>query len=137
MYSLEHLEEIDKIASSMSDKLNAKIVSIHPMNDQTQNSDLFLFDTTVYDFLYLIKNAKMVITNSFHGLSLSFIFRKKVICVLHSLLSSRQTELINRSGFKYETMNENVYFIDSDQDSELFSSYVNESRKAFDMITSL
>lgn len=39
---------------------------------------------SVEDWLYLIKNAELVLTDSFHGVCFSVIFNKKFLCVINS-----------------------------------------------------
>lgn len=43
--------------------------------------NLNLYDIGPREFLFLIRNASYVITNSFHGLSFSIIFQKRVFCL--------------------------------------------------------
>lgn len=48
-----------------------------------------IYDCGPKEFLTYIKNACIVITNSFHGTALSMIFEKKYICVAHSTRNVR------------------------------------------------
>ena len=47
------------------------------------------------EFLRYIRDAKMVITNSFHGTAFSLIFEKKFICVAHSTRNTRLDNILN------------------------------------------
>lgn len=127
VYSLEHSDDIDNIINMVKNDMNIKVIGIHPYNCKTQRCDQFISDTSPIDFLYLLKNSTAIITNSFHGLAFSFIFRKKVYNVIHHKFGSRQIELIKKSGFQYETINENSVYLDTDQITEIFNDYIEYS----------
>lgn len=134
VYSLEHSQKLDEMIRKVKRETGKKVIALHPMNDNLQMCDEFVKDASVYDFLKLIKNADYVLTNSFHGLAFSYIFRKKVYCVHHSSLSSRQSELMEQSGFVFENCEENVYFIDTCQVSESMQSFVENSQKSLEFM---
>lgn len=115
VYSLEKNDEIDAIAARIKQETGLPIISIHPANDMTQKADRFIKDTGPCDFLYLIRHSSVVITNSFHGLAFSIMFKKKVYSVMHSAgLSSRQLQL--KELFKDYIIEEQSYFyIDHNQ----------------------
>lgn len=129
IYSLEYSVELEQIIEKLRDETKLKVYGIHPMNARVQSCDEFVENASVYEFLSLIKNAEYVLTNSFHGLAFSYIFRKKVYCVHHSSLSSRQIELIERSGFIYENRAENICFIDSAQKTKEMDFFVEKSKE--------
>lgn len=129
VYSLEHSDSIDNISNHLKEETGYPIVSLHPMNNQAQNRDIFLYDTDPYDFLYLIEHCSYIVTNSFHGLAFAYIFRKKVYCVDHSSLSSRQTELIRNSDFIFNKTSDNATVIDCDQNAASLNEYINTSIK--------
>lgn len=132
VYSLEKSKDIDEISNIIANKYGYKIVSSHPGNDKTQKCDEFVQDTDICDFLCLIKNAKIVVTNSFHGLAFSYIFRKEVYCVTHTKLGSRQTDLINTSGVKYEYDNHGQYHISNYENDEKMKEYIKKSKILLD-----
>ena len=129
VYSLEHSAQLDEMTQKVKKETGRKVIALHPMNDRLQSCDEFAEDASVYDFLALIKNAACVLTNSFHGLAFSYIFRKKVYCVHHSSLSSRQSELIEKSGFVCENCEKNVYYMDTDQTTKAMERFVDDSQK--------
>lgn len=127
VYSLEKSKDIDDFAQKLKSETGYQVVSLHPMNGQTQQCDLFINDTDPYDFLYLIEQCAVMVTNSFHGLAFSYIFKKKVYCVSHSALSSRQSDFVKESGFRYEKINDNTMFIDCEQNCALLEKYIERS----------
>lgn len=124
VYSLEYSKQLDELIENVRKETGKKVIALHPMNDCIQYCDEFAKDASVYDFLALIKNADYVLTNSFHGLVFSYIFRKKVYCVHHSSLSSRQSELIERSGFHKRNIGDGIYYIDGTQKTKALEDFV-------------
>ena len=127
VYSLEKSKAIDDIVQKLKSETGCQVMSLHPMNRQTQQCDLFINDTDPYDFLYLIEHCSVMVTNSFHGLAFSYIFRRKVYCVSHSALSSRQSDFVKKSGFIYKKVNDNTILIDCNQACNLLDKYIDQS----------
>lgn len=127
VYSLEQSKDIDDLVQKIKNEIGCSVVSLHPMNGQTQQCDLFIKNTDPYDFLYLIEHCTAVVSNSFHGLAFSYIFKKKVYCVNHSALSSRQSDFVKKSGFTFEKVNDNTMLIDCNQKSDLLEKYIEQS----------
>ena len=134
VYSLEYSKQLDELIEKVKKETGKKVIALHPMNDNIQLCDEFAKDASVYDFLALIKHADYVLTNSFHGLAFSYIFRKKVYCVHHSSLSSRQSELMGKSGFAYENYAENVYYMNTDQETSQMKQFIDESQKCLEFM---
>lgn len=129
VYALEYSEKIDRIAKQLKNKTGCKVVAIHPMNDKLQECDEFIKNAGVCEFVALVKNAEYVLTNSFHGLAFSYIFRKKVYCFHHSSLSSRQAELIAKSEFATEQIEDGICYIDGAQRSDALDKFVSDSEE--------
>ena len=129
VYALEYSKKIDRMANLLKQKTGCKVVAIHPMNDKLQECDEFIKDAGVCEFVALVKNAEYVLTNSFHGLAFSYIFRKKVYCFHHSSLSSRQAELIKKSEFVTEQTEDGICYIDAAQRTDALDQFVSDSEK--------
>ena len=67
-------------ANKVAQKLNCKIISIQHMDEFVKSdlkfSDLAVYDVGPGDFINLIANSKLVITDSFHGTMFSIYYRK-------------------------------------------------------------
>lgn len=135
VYSLEKSDPIDFHSQKIKAEIGLPVVSLHPMNGRTQDCDMFISDTDPYDFLWLIEHCTYMITNSFHGLAFSYIFKKKVYCVGHSSLSSRQTELMRKSDFIFNKTSDNVTIVDCNQSSLSFQEYIDNSLKILTNVT--
>ena len=129
IYALEYSEKIDRMAKELKNKTGCKVVEIHPMNDKLQECDEFIRNAGVCEFVALVKNAEYVLTNSFHGLAFSYIFRKNVYCFHHSSLSSRQAELIEKSKFVTEQTEEGICYIDGAQRTKALDKFVSDSEE--------
>lgn len=129
VYSLEHSEKIDHMLEKLKKETGYQVVEIHPMNAKLQNCDKFVENAGVCEFVSLIQNAEYVLTNSFHGLAFSYIFRKKVYCFHHSSLSSRQAELIAKSEFQTKQLAEDICYIDGAQRTEALDQFVAASEE--------
>ena len=129
VYSLEYSETLENLIDKVKEETGYRVLAIHPMNACFQKCDEIIEDASVYDFLALIKNAEIVLTNSFHGLAFSYIFRKKVYCVHHSALSSRQSELIEKSEFQCHVIADNICLIDGMQKTDALDQFIENSEE--------
>lgn len=101
VFSLQRNKQIDSIINKLSKSSKIYYYSKLPVCKKNVKR---VFDLSPNEFLEMIYNAEMVITNSFHCLAFSIIFNKKNIAVLHSDKSSRQTDLLELLG-----MNDRIY----------------------------
>ena len=60
--------------------------------------DINIYDIGPCEFIYLLRRAKYVVTNSFHGLAFSFIFGKDVISLESKERNMRLENLIQLFG---------------------------------------
>lgn len=65
-----------------------------------------LFDVDPGQFIWLIDNAESVISSSFHGVSFSIIFNKKLAAVINPALPSRITNLLDMLGVQNSSITE-------------------------------
>ena len=96
------------------------------------------------EFLWLIENAKIVITSSFHGLMFSLIFRKPfiVVCPENCEKDSRLTDVLrtlnleNRSLSANSDVNDIEFYFSSpysEQTESLLADYIEESKRFLHM----
>lgn len=75
-YNLESSDVIFKLAHDVSKKRGLKVIYMTAMSQPTIKKDVY--DTAgVYEFLSLVKNARYVLTSSFHGVVFSIINHKQ------------------------------------------------------------
>lgn len=89
-------------------KQNNNIQVIHLGAKPISAADQNILNIGPSDWVTFIKNAKYVITNSFHGTAFSINFEKNFIFVPHviSNLNARQTTLLNNVGLIDRMLNE-------------------------------
>lgn len=96
-YDVELNEEAKRIALALSRRYNLKLVHFN-------NSIRMIFEGKYMqnagpvDFLWLIKNAEIIVTSSFHATLFSVMFNKTLISVPHPFTGSRVRSLL--SDFK-------------------------------------
>jgi len=92
-YSLEENNELAEKCCAISRATGVPIISIHPFARCFIKESQQLYSTGPLEFLWLIENAEYVCTNSFHAVSFSSIFEKKLIYQSHSSLGARVASL--------------------------------------------
>ncbi|MBU3093650.1 polysaccharide pyruvyl transferase family protein [Clostridium sp. CF011] len=90
-----------KKAKIEAKRLNLKIVSIHPLTTKRYGADYNLCDVGSEEFLWLIDNAALVCTNSFHATSFSLIFEKGLIVNHRKGKFSRTKALLELFNMEY------------------------------------
>lgn len=79
VYALHHIQEIYDYAFKLAKKLNVKVYVISvEIKEIFRGNDKFFWNPEVTTYLSLFKNAKGVVSNSFHGVSFGLIFNKPV-----------------------------------------------------------
>ena len=97
-YSLQNNDELIQKTNRLAQDNNLPIISIHPTAQKQRIKAKQLYDVNPGDFVYLIKNASFVCTNSFHAVAFSTIFRKKTIHVSHTKSRGRVDNLLDILG---------------------------------------
>ncbi|WP_347995751.1 polysaccharide pyruvyl transferase family protein [uncultured Eubacterium sp.] len=100
VYILEHTSSVIDIVEKMSKKMNLPIVFFGKTNRYNSNG-INVYDASPGQFLYVIRNAKLVITNSFHGTVFSLLFHRSFICIPHSTRGTRMVDLLTRLNLEH------------------------------------
>lgn len=93
IYALGPDERLTKIANKIAQEKNAKILEL---NDERKEEYFCeqISDAGPDEFLTLIKNAKAIITNSFHGTIFSIIFQKEFYTITRLNRNSRMENIL-------------------------------------------
>lgn len=97
-YSVDQSNISLKIASEFAKKLNIPIISIYSSKSSIRLKTYGIKlsrKSSPSDFLSLIKNAKYVLTDSFHGTAFSVIFRKNFFSICHKNEKIRDSRINN------------------------------------------
>lgn len=133
VYTTEMSQKIIDFAKKLSKYNNLKIVSLNRVNEKEWE----YFEASPGEFLTLIKNAKYVITNSFHGTCFSIIYEKDFIVIPHTTRGVRITELLDKSNLSDRIIKSNIdaslkiiyHKIDYKIVNESLKSHINFSKK--------
>lgn len=127
-YSLKPNECLDKTAKHLSTAMKLPIIIVHPTLRKITSVGYPAFDVGPEQFIWLIKNAELVVSNSFHAFSFAYIFRKKIYFDYTKEGSNRIVNLINT--FDLTVVHEGVAnCIDMNQRNDaLFQKCLNRSK---------
>jgi len=85
-------------AKQLSEKLGIKVIDV---SGDPKMANKKIEDNRICgpdEFLWYVKNASYVLTNSFHGTAFSVIFRKQFMAIPHTLTGYRVRELLDKLG---------------------------------------
>lgn len=97
--------ECIKIAKNIAKKENLKIVNISKKT-LFGTREINKFDANPFDFIELLRDAKYIVTSSFHATVFSILFEKKFFVVPPQGVSSRITDLLNKIGLIDRCLND-------------------------------
>lgn len=126
-YVLGEEKEYVQLLNRVQENRSIKTIVIHPIKNNVSYGDIFLNNIGPQDFLNLIYNADIVITDSFHCFSFSIIFRK--IVILGNCIGNRLQNIINIANLKQKENNVMKYYQSSDDNLDNLKTYINNSRR--------
>ena len=98
-YHVAEYPEYVKIINELSKKTGLKVITFEKRKKNSYNNILrCAYSDGPEEFVRLIKNAKYVVTTSFHATVFSIIFHKKLFVVPHNTTGSRMLDLLNKLG---------------------------------------
>ncbi|MGG5317324.1 polysaccharide pyruvyl transferase family protein [Enterococcus sp. AZ072] len=126
-YALEYNADLDRKAIELSQQEKAKIVIVHSTCERISKiSDGIRMDNIgPEEFLYLMRNAAYVITDSFHATAFGLIFSKNIINISSETRSMRAKNLLLNVGLE-NCINENEIIV---QGNENIGKKITDMRK--------
>ena len=97
LYSRRDNPRMQEFAESMAKKNGWKIVEIS-LNAKNEDRHIMRYDAGVEEFLGLVKNAEMVITNSFHGMIFAVQFKRPFFIFSRNLCDTKIAEVLELFG---------------------------------------
>ena len=95
-FTLEDSSAITDAVNELARQYNCEIVATGTKKPYKAKKVTYLRHSSgPSDFLNIIKNARSVVTNSYHGCAFSLIFHKDFYCVPHSTRGVRMIDLMN------------------------------------------
>ena len=112
-YFVVENEMVSRCAKKAAELLGCELVELHYKKTPQINGENMIFDAGPSEFLTYIRDAKMVVTNSFHGTVFSILFQKKFYSVYKE--NGRIENLLGFLGLeKRHIQNENEIVIDAE-----------------------
>lgn len=105
LYSRRKNEEMMDFAERKAKEQNLRIVEIS-LNAQNADKHIMRYDAGIEEFLGLVKNASMVVTNSFHGMIFAVQFRRPFYIFSRKLCDTKITEVLNLFGIEDRKLND-------------------------------
>lgn len=111
IYDFENNPAIETFAKKISGETGYPIVSIKDDSDQFYADKIFR-NASPWDFLGLIKNSEIFISNSFHGAAFSIIFNKEFYTFkrMYHQVNSRMIDLFSSLGIENRLVGEETQF---------------------------
>lgn len=97
LYSRRYNSEMEKFADELSKNLNMKVIEISLRAINADKHTMF-YQAGVEEFLSLVKNAKFVVTNSYHGAIFSIQYRRSFAVFLREQSDTKTKELLKICG---------------------------------------
>lgn len=127
-YALRYDKDLIDYIKSLSKKMNCKVISVHPTCINMDKEFIHLNDVGPREFVYLIKNSRIVGTNSFHAMAFSAIYKKNAVYKAYSENESRIPELLDNFNVKCNKMKTTEYDFSS-FNYELLNEKIENSKK--------
>lgn len=115
VYMLGHKRSVIDLANRIANRLHLKIVHFGPY--RTYDNEIARFHCVGPDvFVSLLRNAELVVTNSFHGTAFSIIYQKKFYSVITSKVGSRISGLLEILHLEDRIISQHEDITDLDQE---------------------
>lgn len=112
LFSWDGAKETIEITKKISKQLNCEAYLIVPPPRAMFSGIKRKLDVGPKEFLNLIKHAKLIVTNSFHGTVFSTVYKKPFISAIKEEADPRRASLMKQFGLEDHLMNPNNYNLD-------------------------
>ena len=122
IYALGPDDRLTQIAKKVAEKENLKIIEINDFKKENYFCEQ-ISDAGPKDFLTLIKNAKAIVTNSFHGTLFSILFEKEFYTITRNNRNSRMESLLDIVNMR-DRLIQNVDEIEKVKEQDYKKAYI-------------
>ncbi len=98
VYAMEITEALQSAVGKAREQTGLPVYTVYGCVKQMGIDGTVIENSGPCDFITYIKNASLVITNSFHGTAFSIIFEKDFVCVAHSTRNARLENIMSLIG---------------------------------------
>lgn len=131
VYSVINNQDMLRSAKKYAEQKGLTLVEICPNKKRSENHIQFT-EKSPEEFLGAIKNAEIVVTNSFHGTAFSLIFQKEFYVFDNKARGSRITNILNKAGLEGRIVEgeiEEALPIDYEIVNEKLNDYIEPSKQ--------
>ena len=104
LYSRRYNKAMEAFAEQMAKEKGLRIVEISLRATNVDKGHLMMYQAGVEEFLSLIKNAEVVVTNSFHGIIMSVLFHKLFYGFSREQCDNKTAELSDLLGLSHRML---------------------------------
>lgn len=134
LYSRRRNAQMDEFAELYALKNGLKIVEIS-LNATNADKHSMRYDAGVEEFLGLVKNAEMVVTNSFHGMIFAVQFQRPFYIFSRKLCDTKIEEILDFFGIEGRLISEGVEPQNCNIDYDAVHNRIEDARnKSLDII---
>lgn len=128
VYMLEMSEVLIKTAKEIAEHNNLRIVT-YGSKKRFGREAINVYNAGPDEFLSVIANAEMIVTNSFHGCAFSLLYKKQFWCIPHTTRGTRMTDLLSDLDLKKKIVLPQTPIDYSSIDYELVDNKLEELKK--------
>ena len=101
VYQIHSNPQLDKYAMQFAEKIGLKLIRVSPLMHQIKRGGEFIYLPDIGKFLSLIKNARYMVTDSFHGTAFAINFNTQFVEVLPNTgTGSRNQSILKLMGLE-------------------------------------
>lgn len=105
IYQLHHSRKLDEYAKKIARLTGKKLIRINTSKYFKFKNGKFVYLPSPSEFLSYIKNADLILTDSFHGTCFSLIYNKNFIDILPSVTGTRISSILKLLGLEERITN--------------------------------
>lgn len=128
VYILEKNQDIVDYANKLAKEKDLKIYYYSKFHKSYKSSSYDCTADGPAEFLYRLKNAEYVLTNSFHCVVFSLLFQKKFLSFNRSKISVKSLDLLNKFNLSDRIVDNSNFDIDTEIDFENVSKVIERMR---------
>lgn len=134
IYNLNRSKEFDEYAEKLAEKTGYKLYRFCTRYDQVFRNGKSLLIPNIFDFVSLVDNAKLVLTDSFHATAFSINMNTEPVCIYPNSYSSRLSDFLKLvdSEQRHVKNYDDFDVINRHVDFDKVNSILDEERKKVD-----
>lgn len=104
VYQLHHNKQMERYITKLQKETGLPVYRVHPSIFYALKPGQFIHLPTPGQFLSYIKNAKYMVTDSFHGTVFSMIFNTQFVDIIPALTGTRIESLLELTGLQHRSL---------------------------------